>query len=98
MVVYGLNQIHVPTPGTPVKLSSPITDKVCGMYFSMAPGGTGNIFLKDKNGTTFMVLNAAADRPEDVGFVYGGDTLKLSEYSVDCDVANGGPIVGIAVL
>ena len=98
MVIYGLGHVVVPSPGTSVQLTSPISNKATGIYLSLFPGTTGDVYLKDKNGNTIIVLNASSHWPIRVGFVYGGNTLTLTEFFIDVSVGGEGPVVGFAVL
>ena len=103
MTVTTLGRVNVTTPGTPVPLSTDPNQRVAKIFAQVIPGLTGKGYL----GTSNMVRATLAGVirvlwPNSGGGISenflvestdGTDTLNLSQYFVDMDVAGEGLLV-----
>jgi hypothetical protein len=103
-ISFGL--IRVPTPGTPVQISTDSTLNASMLMVRTVPGFTGKTYLglagmnKSASGMSgvMRVLSEPCFGPQD-GEVFPpagrgqGNALRVSDYWVDADVANEGVIV-----
>jgi hypothetical protein len=103
MTLTSLGRVNVTTPGTPVQLTTDPTVRVSKLFFQSVPGLTGKCYIgavgmvKSSLTKVIRVLvpatnSAIADQftlaPED-----GRDSIYLSEYAIDADVAGEGLLV-----
>lgn len=103
MTVTTLGRVNVATPGTPVPLSTDPTQRVARIFAQVVPGLTGKGYLGKSNLTratlagVIRVLwpNSGGGFSENfmVESADGTDSLNLSEYFVDMDVAGEGLLV-----
>ncbi len=103
MTVTALGRVNVATPGTLVALSTDSTKHASKIFVQAVPGLTGKGYL----GTAGMVRstlvgvvrvlapNSTSGFSENfmIESCDGADTLNLSQYFVDMDVANEGLLV-----
>jgi hypothetical protein len=103
MTLTSLGRVNVATPGTPVALSVDPTIRASKLFFQSVPGLTGKCYIgtpqmnKSALSQVVRVLvpatnTAVADQfsiePQD-----GDDSIYLSQYAVDADVAGEGLLV-----
>ena len=103
MTVTTLGRVNVATPGTPVPLSNDPTQRVSKIFVQVVPGLTGKGYLGKSNMTranlagVIRVLwpNSGGGFSENIMIesADGTDTLSLSEYFVDMDVAGEGLLI-----
>ncbi|HWE49486.1 MAG TPA: hypothetical protein VG273_06840 [Bryobacteraceae bacterium] len=96
-------KISVPTPGTPVPLSTDPAATASKLFFQVAPGLTGKTYV-GKPGMAKGTLDGVArvlSSNTSSGFFDtfevesqdGENTIRLAEYAVDADVAGEGLLV-----
>jgi hypothetical protein len=103
MTVTTLGRVNVAAPGTPVPLSTDPNQRVARIFAQVVPGLTGKGYLGKSNmirttlAGVIRVLwpNSAGGFSENflVESADGADSLNLSEYFVDMDVAGEGLLV-----
>ena len=103
MNVNPLGNVSVATPGTPVPLSTDPTATASKLFFQVIPGLTGKTYVgaPTMNKTTLSGVvrvlwpNATGGFSENfwVEAQDGRDSIRLSEYAVDVDVAGEGLLV-----
>ena len=103
MTVTTLGRVNVTTPGTPVPLSTDPEQKVSKIYFQVIPGLTGkgyigksNMSRTTLNGVIRVLWPNASGGFSDsfaVQSTNGANSLVLSEYFVDMDVAGEGLLI-----
>jgi hypothetical protein len=103
MTVTTLGRVNVTTPGTAVALSADSTQKVAKIFAQVVPGLTGKGYLGKSNlnrstlaGVIRILWPNAAGGFSDSIFIEssdGANSLVLSEYFVDMDVAAEGLLV-----
>jgi len=103
MTVTTLGRVNVVTPGTPVPLSTDPTQQAAKIFAQVVPGLTGKGYLGTSNmirGTLAGVMrilwpNSGGGFSENfmIESSDGTDTLNLSQYFVDMDVAGEGLLV-----
>ena len=103
MTVTTLGRVNVVTPGTPVPLSTDPNQRVAKIFAQVVPGLTGKGYLGTSNmirGTAAGVMrilwpNTGGGFSENVMLESsdGTDSLNLSQYFVDMDVAGEGLLV-----
>lgn len=96
-------RINVPTPGTPVPLSTDRTATASKLFFQVIPGLTGKTYVgspamaKATLSSVARVLwpNSTGGFPETfcIESQDGEDSIRLAEYAVDADVAGEGLLV-----
>ncbi len=96
-------RVSVPTPGTPVPLTTDSTIKASRLFFQVIPGLTGKTYIgtagmtKATLGGVARVLwpNASGGFSENfsVESQDGTNSIVLSEYVIDADVAGEGLLV-----
>ena len=96
-------RVSVPTPGTPVPLTTDSTIKASRLFFQVIPGLTGKTYIgtagmtKATLGGVARVLwpNASGGFSETfcVESQDGTNSIVLSEYVIDADVAGEGLLV-----
>jgi hypothetical protein len=103
MTIKPMGRINVPTPGTPVPLSTDETATVSKLFFQVIPGLTGKTYVgaptmhKTTLAGTARVLwpNSAGGFSETfyIEAEDGEDSIHLADYAVDADVAGEGLLV-----
>ena len=103
MNVYPLGRINVPTPGTPVPLSTDPTATASKLFFQVIPGLTGKTYAGIPTMTKATLAGVARVLwPNATGGFSetfyiesqdGENTIRLAEYAVDADVAGEGLLV-----
>ncbi len=103
MNIYSKGRVNVTTPGTPVPLTTDPTIRACKLFFQVIPGLTGKTYVGLTNmtkGTLAGVArvlwpNASGGFSEtfQVESQDGSNSIFLSEYAVDADVAGEGLLV-----
>jgi hypothetical protein len=103
MTIHPMGRVNVPTPGTPVPLSTDGTATVSKLFFQVIPGLTGKTYVgaptmaKTTLAKTVRVLwpNSAGGFSEtfEVEAQDGEDSIHLADYAVDADVAGEGLLV-----
>jgi hypothetical protein len=103
MTLTSLGRVNVPTPGTPVQLSTDPTLRVSKIFFQSVPGLTGKCYI----GTPAMNTSAlsqvtrvlvpatntsTADQFQ-ITSEDGRDSLYLSQYALDAAVAGEGLLI-----
>ena len=103
MTQTSLGRVSVVTPGTPVRLSTDPTQRVSKLFFQVIPGLTGKAYI-GKPGMNKLTLNGvsrilwpnASGGISDQFFLEaqdGEDSIQLSDYAIDVDVAGEGLLV-----
>jgi hypothetical protein len=98
-----MGPVKVATPGTPVPLSTDPTVRVSKLFFQSIPGLTGKCYIgtpgmtKSALSQVIRVLvpattTAVADQFE-ISPKDGHDSIYLSQYAIDVDVAGEGLLV-----
>ena len=103
MTLTSLGRVNVVTPGTPVRLTSNSSIKASKIYFQVIPGLTGKGYIggSTMNKTTLggvarVLWPNASGGISDEFFLEtqdGTDSLVLSEYYIDLDIAGEGLLV-----
>ena len=103
MTIKCMGRINVPTPGTPVPLTTDPTVAATKVFFQVIPGLTGKTYV----GTPSMAKGTLAGTARILwpntngGFSEsfyietqdGEDTIRLADYAIDADVASEGLLV-----
>jgi hypothetical protein len=103
MTINCYGRISVPTPGTPVPLTTDLTVKASKVFFQVIPGLTGKTYV----GTPSMAKGTLAGVarilwPNSTGGFSetfyieaqdGEDSICLADYAIDADVAGEGLLV-----
>ena len=97
MTLTSLGRIAVPTPGTPVPLTTDVTKRVARVILQTAPANTGKTYF-GQNGmakTTLAGVSRVLATSEfyEIGTEDGTDGISLAQLAVDADVANEGLLV-----
>src|SRR5712692_6870314 len=103
MNVTALGRVNVATPGTPVQLSTDTTLRASKIFFQVIPGLTGKGYIGKSGMVRATLANVirvlwpnTAGGFSDSFFLESNqdaDSLNLSEYYVDMDVAGEGLLV-----
>ena len=103
MTVTTMGRVNVATPGTPVPLSTDPNQRVSRIFTQVVPGLTGKGYLGTSNmvrasGAGVMRIlwpNSGGGFSENflIESADGADSLNLSQYFVDMDVAGEGLLV-----
>ena len=103
MTIHPMGRVNVPTPGTPVPLSTVETATVSKLFFQAVPGLTGKTYIGAPTMTKATLAGAArvlAPNPTSafsetfwVEAQDGEDSIHLADYAVDADVAGEGLLV-----
>lgn len=98
-----LGRVNVSTPGTPVPLSTNPTQKASKLFFQVIPGLTGKCYVgvpgmskTTLNGVSRILWPNPTGGFSDQFFLEtqdGEDSMPLSEYAIDVDVAGEGLLV-----
>lgn len=103
MTINSLGRVNVPTPGTPVPLSTDETATACRLFFQAVPGLTGKTYAgvpAMTKATLAGVARVLSPNPTG-GFSEnfyiesqdGENSIHLAGYAVDADVAGEGLLV-----
>lgn len=102
--IISLGKVPVPSPGTPVALSTDHSIRCAKIILTQMPGATGKTYF-GKNGlnkatlagvvTAFLPPAATGllDSREITADDDGGNALELHDYAVDADTAGEGVLV-----
>src|SRR5690242_11246633 len=103
MTANPLGRVNVATPGTLVRLSSDTTLRASKIFFQVIPGLTGKGYIGKGGMVRATLANVirvlwpnSAGGISDSFFLQSqqdSDTLNLSEYYIDMDVASEGLLV-----
>jgi hypothetical protein len=103
MTITCMGSINVPTPGTPVPLSTDSTVTASKLFFQVIPGLTGKTYagVPTMNKTTLKGVARILWPNSSGGFSEnfyietqdGEDAIHLADYAVDADVAGEGLLV-----
>lgn len=98
-----MGRISVPTPGTPVPLTTDLTVKASKVFFQVIPGLTGKTYIGRPSMTKATLAGVARILwPNDNGGFSenfyieaqdGADSIRLADYAIDADVAGEGLLV-----
>jgi len=97
MTLTSLGNVTVPTPGTPVFLSTDPTVRVCRVTIQTAPANTGKMYFgltgmqKSTLAGVSRVLVTSSDY--EIATQDGTNGIALFYLSIDADVANEGLLV-----
>ena len=103
MTVTTLGRVNVATPGTPVQLSSDPTKRVSKLFIQVIPGLTGKGYIGVAGMTRATLVGVmrvlwpnASGGFSDSFFLEsqdGADSINLSAYYIDMDVAAEGLLI-----
>ncbi len=103
MTLTSLGRVNVVTPGTPVRLTGNTSILASKLYFQVVPGLTGKGYIGGStmvkttlSGVARILWPNASGGISDQFFLEsssGNDSLVLSEYYIDMDVAGEGLLV-----
>lgn len=103
MTQTSLGRINVSAPGTPVPISTNPTQRVSKLFFQVIPGLTGKTYIgkpgmnkSTLSGVSRILWPSTSGGPSDQFFLEtqdGEDSIRLSDYAVDVDVAGEGLLV-----
>jgi hypothetical protein len=103
MTVTAMGQVSVPQPGTPAALSTDPRKRATRIYFQVIPGFSGKAYVgqKDMNRATLQGVmrvlwpNASGGISDEfvIESPSGSNSLHLSQYHLDMDVAGEGVLV-----
>jgi len=103
MTIHSMGHVNVPTPGTPVPLSTDETATASKLFFQVIPGLTGKTYAgaRAMNKSTLAGVvrilwpNAAGGFSENfyIEAQDGEDSIHLADYAIDADVAGEGLLV-----
>jgi hypothetical protein len=103
MTIHCMGRVNVPTPGTPVPLSTGEAVAISKLFFQVIPGLTGKTYagVPTMNKTTSagvarILWPNATGGPSENFYIEtqdGEDSIHLADYAVDADVAGEGLLV-----
>jgi len=103
MTQTSMGRVNVSTPGTPVPLSTNPTQRVSKLFVQVIPGLTGKAYLGSPGmskstlaGISRILWPNASGGISDQFFLQtqdGRDSIPLSQYAIDVDVAGEGLLV-----
>jgi hypothetical protein len=103
MTLTSMGRVNVSTPGTPVPLSTNPTQRVSKLFLQVIPGLTGKTYLGETgmnkstlSGVSRILWPNANGGLSDQFFLEAqdaADSIPLSEYAIDADVAGEGLLV-----
>jgi hypothetical protein len=103
MTQTSLGRVNVSTPGTPARLSTDPTQRVSKLFFQVIPGLTGKAYIgkPGMNKSTMAGVSRILSPNANGGFSDqffleeqdGTDSIPLSDYAIDVDVAGEGLLV-----
>jgi hypothetical protein len=98
-----MGRVNVPTPGTPVPLSTNTQERVAKVFVQVIPGLTGKTYFgrTGMNKTTLagvsriLFPNASGGASETffLESADAADSINLAEYAIDADIAGEGLLV-----
>ena len=111
MQALSLGLIRVPTPGTPVRITSDDTIRAMQVVIRTVPGFTGKTYIgmagMDKNSANMTGVIRVLSEPPSFGQQDGevlpatstghANVLRPSDYWIDADVANEGVVISYYV-
>jgi hypothetical protein len=103
MTQTSMGRVNVSTPGTPVRLSTDPTQRVSKLYMQVIPGLAGKAYIgkPDLNKSTLEGVSRIL-WPNSAGGISdqflleaqdGSDSIPLSDYAIDVEVAGEGLLV-----
>jgi hypothetical protein len=103
MTINCMGRINVPTPGTPVPLTTDPTVTASKVFFQVIPGLTGKTYVGTPSMTkgtlagTARILwpntNGGFSESFYIETQDGEDSIRLADYAVDADVVGEGLLV-----
>jgi hypothetical protein len=103
MNINSIGRLNVPTPGTPVPLSTDPTATASKLFFQVIPGLTGKMYIGTPamNKATLSAVTRVLSPDTTGGFSEnfeiesqdGDNSIRLAEYAIDADVAGQGLLV-----
>jgi hypothetical protein len=103
MTQTSLGRVNVSVPGTPAPLSTDPAQVASKLFFQVIPGLTGKTYIGNPgmnkstlNGVSRILWPNASGGFSDQFFLEaqdGRDSIRLSEYAIDVDVAGEGLLV-----
>jgi len=103
MTQTSLGRVNVSTPGTPVRLSTDPSLRAAKLFFQVIPGLTGKAYIgkpgmnkSTMSGVSRILWPNASGGASDQFFLEtqdGTDSIPLSDYAIDADVAGEGLLV-----
>jgi hypothetical protein len=103
MTQTSLGRVNVSAPGTPVRLSTDPAQRVSKLFFQVIPGLTGKAYIGKPalNKSTLVGVSRILWPNANGGFSDqfflesqdGSDSIQLSDYAIDVDVAGEGLLV-----
>src|SRR6185437_7429364 len=103
MTQTSMGRVNVSTPGTPVRLSTDPTQRVAKLFLQVIPGLTGKAYVGKPGmnkstlaGVSRILWPNASGGFSDQFFLEsqdGTDSIQLSDYAIDVDVANEGLLI-----
>ncbi|HEY3839613.1 MAG TPA: hypothetical protein VGL72_23745 [Bryobacteraceae bacterium] len=103
MTQTSMGRVNVSAPGTPVALSSDSTQRASKLFFQVIPGLTGKAYVGKPGmnkstlaGVSRILWPNATGGVSDQFFLEskdGADSIHLSDYAIDVDVAGEGLLV-----
>lgn len=103
MTLTSMGRVNQPHPGTPVALSTDPTQRASKIYIQVIPGLSGKAFIGSpamNSSTLAGVTGILAPNPDgdtsDRLFIEssdGTDSLVVSQYAIDMEIANEGVLV-----
>ena len=103
MIINSLGRINVPTPGTPVPLTTNPAITASKLFVQSIPGLTGKTYLGSASMTKSTLAgvarilwpNASGGFSENFFLESqdGTDSIRLKDYAIDADVAGEGLLV-----
>jgi hypothetical protein len=103
MTQTSLGRVNVSTPGSPVVLSTDPAQRVSKLFLQVIPGLTGKAYIgkpgmnkSTMNGVSRILWPNASGGVSDQFFLEaqdGTDSIPLSDYAIDVDVAGEGLLV-----
>jgi hypothetical protein len=103
MTINCKGRINVPTPGTPVPLTTDPTVTASKVFFQVIPGLTGKTYIgvpamtkASLAGVARILWPNSAGGFSETFYIEsqdGADSIRLADYAVDADVAGEGLLV-----
>jgi len=103
MDINNTGRLNVPTPGTPVPLTNNPNNTASKLFFQVVPGLTGKMYIGTpgmRKATLSGVARVLSPNPTggfsenfEIESQDGEDSIHLSQYAIDADVAGEGLLV-----
>lgn len=103
MTINCLGRVNVPTPGIPVPLTTDLLVRASKVFFQVIPGLTGKTYVGTKDlvkgtlaGTARVLWPNSGGGFSETFYVEsqdGENSIRLSDYAIDADVAGEGLLV-----